>query len=196
MTESQRQTVFGAWIFLASEALVFAGLFLGYIVYSLWYGSAFAEATAEHQDIFLGTANTLILLTSSLTMAQAVDSKQNRVAVRNWLLVTALLGVVFLAIKAWEWHVHYAEQLMPGAAFNVSRQQPGIEMYFLLYFLLTGLHFLHLLIGVLLVSLLIWINYKELKLDWNPVEIGGLYWHFVDIVWVFLFAMFYLRGRS
>ena len=186
----------GIWVFLSSEVMFFGVLFLGYVVYRISYPEAFAEASS-HLEILFGSINTGILLTSSFIMALALNAAQRgmRKPLALFLAVTALLGVVFLGIKAYEYSHAIQDKLFPGAGFQFPGQnEPQAEMFFTLYFVMTGLHALHLFIGILLVSalsILSWMG-KFSSERYAPVEVIALYWHFVDIVWIFLFPLLYL----
>jgi cytochrome c oxidase subunit III len=197
--EQQREAAtLGMWIFLATEVLFFGGLFAAYTVYRTLAPEVFHHAS-HHLDLVMGGLNTGVLLGSSLTMALAVHGIQlgKRQAVVWFLVGTALLGIVFLGVKAFEYHHKFAEHLVPGPVFTypgADRRQA--EMFFVLYFLMTGLHALHVLIGIVVIgvlALLVW-REKVTPEKYMPVEITGLYWHFVDIVWVFLFPLLYLAG--
>ncbi len=197
--EHQHETrTFGMWVYLMTELMLFGGLFAAYTIYRLVYPQAFA-AGSSHLDTNLGAINTAVLILSSLMMALAVRSAQvgQRKALLLFLLLTAFFGTVFMGIKAVEYYHHYQDQLAPGIAFNYPGPAAGqVELFFMLYFAMTGLHAIHLTIGILLVlamSVLSWRRYVSAHY-WTPVELLGLYWHFVDIVWIFLFPMFYLMG--
>lgn len=186
----------GMWTFLATEILFFGALFMAYIVYRSKFPDAFATAS-HHMDILLGTVNTAVLLGSSLTMALAVRAaqtgKKNNSAIL--LVATMVLGTVFLGIKGIEYHHKYVEHLIPGASFEFDN--PNVragEIYFILYFVMTGLHALHMIIGVGLVGYIVLktMQGRYSPEYYNPVEVTGLYWHFVDIVWIFLFPLLYL----
>ncbi|MBK8901639.1 MAG: cytochrome c oxidase subunit 3 [Anaerolineaceae bacterium] len=190
----------GMWVFLASEIMLFGGLFLGYTVYRYLYPAAFAEAS-RHLDLWLGTANTAVLLTSSLTMALAVH--HSRAAKRKtavlFLLLTIALGLLFLGIKGYEYWQEYQEQLIPGLNFVYEGANPAtVRLFFSLYFIMTGLHAVHLSVGILLVGAAIVLGGKRpfAHNPAEPAEMIGLYWHFVDVVWVFLFPMLYLIDRA
>lgn len=190
----------GMWIFLATEVLFFGVLFAAYAVSRLLQPEGFAEGS-DHTDLLLGTVNTAVLLTSSLTMALAVRGAAlgARRATTAWLLVTASLGVVFLVIKGIEYRQEYVEGLVPVLAFDYAGpEQTGVTVFFYLYFLMTGLHALHLLIGIGVVATLAWLNARgHFTPDWHtPVELTGLYWHFVDVVWIFLYPVMYLVARA
>ncbi|MEX2381706.1 MAG: cytochrome c oxidase subunit 3 family protein [Opitutales bacterium] len=199
--EQQREAdSLGMWTFLATEVMFFGGLFLAYILYRGAYPDVFAAA-GHHMNVVAGAINTGVLLCSSLTMALAVHAAQ---AGRRKLLVgllsgTWILGLLFLGIKAYEYHGKFTEQLVPGAAFHYEGAPENLaELFFLLYFAMTGLHGLHVAIGIgvlLFLTARAWRN-KISREKFMPVEIVGLYWHFVDIVWVFLFPLFYLINRT
>jgi cytochrome c oxidase subunit 3 len=195
---------FGMWVFLSSELLFFGPLLLGYLYLRMHDPQATGMAS-RHTDMLLGTVNTAVLLTSSFCMALAGHAAQrnDRRRAARLLALTAALGAVFLAIKGYEWHQEFDEHLFPGAGFHpFDAADPatvhGIELFFLLYFAATGLHALHLLIGV---SACLWL---VLVLRHPPprgpgngtVELAGLYWHFVDAVWIFLYPLLYLTARS
>ena len=190
----------GMWVFLATEILFFGGMFLGYTVYRTAYPVVFGEASRQ-LDVTLGTINTAVLLCSSLTMAMGVHEAQmgNRRMLAWFLLITMALGIVFLGIKFYEYYQKYDEHLIPGAHFLWIGPDPGhASMFFLFYFIMTGMHALHMIIGVgLMLVLLILTRRGTFSAEYyTPVELGGLYWHFVDIVWVFLFPLLYLVERS
>lgn len=184
----------GMWVFLATEVLFFGGLFVAYTVYRTTYPEAFGTGS-HHSNVLLGTLNTGILLTSSLTVALAVHAAQtSRIKSLVWLLFSsALLGLVFLAIKGFEYSEHISEHLLPGPLFREDLSQ-NVELFFWLYFVMTGLHAAHVIIGIgLLIAMAVLATRKRFSSRYyNPVEVTGLYWHFVDIVWVFLYPMFYL----
>jgi cytochrome c oxidase subunit 3 len=193
--EQQAETAMvGMWTFLATEVLFFGGLFLAYIVYRTTFPLAFAIGS-HHSNLWLGSANTAVLLTSSLTMALAVHAAQlgNRKRLLLFLSVTLLFGFTFLALKGIEYSEHISEGLLPGAHFKSSFPR-GTELFFVLYFLMTGLHALHMLVGCGVIGVMLWLARKGRFSEryHTPIEISGLYWHFVDIVWVFLYPMFYL----
>jgi cytochrome c oxidase subunit 3 len=190
----------GMWAFLATEVMFFGGLFMAYIAYRYGYPDAFATAS-RRLDETLGGVNTAVLLTSSLTMALAVHAAQagRRKALVVFLLVTLLLGAVFMGIKGLEYYNEYEEGLIPAFNFTYNgADAQKVQLFFVLYFLMTGLHAIHLTIGivvVLVVALLAWRGRFSPEYA-TPVEITGLYWHFVDIVWVFLFPLLYLIART
>jgi len=194
----QRETAsLGMWVFLVTELMFFGGLFLVYIVYRYAYPRAFALGSHE-LDIVLGTTNTVVLIASSLTMALAVRSAQigRRRPLVVCLVLTMILGSVFLGIKAYEYHHKYVERLVPGPDFRFPGEEHA-RIFFSLYFAMTGLHALHMIIGigVLAVMLVMGARGRFGPQYHNPIECSGLYWHFVDIVWIFLFPLLYLVGR-
>lgn len=198
--DQQREAVsLGMWTFLATEILFFGGLFTSYIVYRTKYPEAFAEAS-HHLYMSIGTVNTAVLLTSSLTMALAVQAagqlKRRKLLVL--LLATALLGSLFLGLKGLEYWLDYREHIVPGSAFQWHGQVDArqAQLFFVIYFIMTGLHAVHMIIGVAVVVAVAALAYrtKVLPGQRNRIEMVGLYWHFVDLVWVFLFPLFYLVG--
>jgi cytochrome c oxidase subunit 3 len=191
---------FGMWVFIGSEAMLFGAVLLVFLAARLRYGAAFADA-AKHLSLALGTLNTAILISSSFAMALAhMFTTGGRGRSAAWALAaTALLGAVFLAIKAVEYARELAEGVAPvlGAPFTYDGPDPVHAQLFLsLYFGMTGLHALHLGAGILMVCglLLLWSRTKEAG-RLRRVQAVGLYWHFVDIVWVFLFPVLYLINR-
>jgi cytochrome c oxidase subunit 3 len=190
----------GMWIFLATEVLFFGGMLGCYAVYRTIYFPVFAEAS-RHLDVLLGSVNTAVLLCSSLTMAMAVHAAQegHRRTVVSFLAATMAFGTVFLAIKFYEYYEKFHEGLVPGAHFVWHGQDPGrASLFFIGYFAMTGMHALHMIIGLGLMTVLIWATRRGriTPAYFTPIELGGLYWHFVDIVWVFLFPLLYLVSRS
>jgi cytochrome c oxidase subunit 3 len=189
----------GIWVFLATEVLFFGGLFLAYTVYRIEYPQTFEECS-KLMDLTLGVINTATLLTSSLTMALAVhaaEEGENKPAVR-WLFLTMLLGVVFLGIKGTEYYHKYAEHLVPGPAFRLeSINHHRAELFFTLYFGMTGLHAIHMMIGLLVLAVMALMAKRGTftRAYFHPIQIAGLYWHFVDIIWIFLFPLLYLVGN-
>jgi cytochrome c oxidase subunit 3 len=193
----QRESaLFGMWIFLATEVLFFGGLFTAYMVYRYSHWQAFQEA-GEHQEWYLGCLNTAVLLLSGFTMALAVESarKGEKGALLALFGVTWILGAAFLGIEGWEYHTKFVKHLVPGSGFHFTGSDPSSsELFFVLYFTMTGLHMFHMFVGLMLILVLggwTWwtprARYKP-----NPVEVLGLYWAFVDIVWLFLYPLFYL----
>jgi cytochrome c oxidase subunit 3 len=200
MQQQLEASTLGMWLFLATEVMFFGGLFLAYMLYRIWYPQAWSEGSLE-LDIVLGGFNTVVLIGSSLTMAFAVRAAQTgwRKGTINYLWATMLLGLTFLVVKYFEYKAKFDHHLVPGHSFNY----PGpygdqVEIFFSLYFAMTGLHALHMLIGFGILSVILWMAYKNrFSPEWyTPVEMSGLYWHFVDIVWIFLFPLLYLVDRA
>jgi cytochrome c oxidase subunit 3 len=189
----------GMWVFLATEVLFFGGLFLTYTIYRGWYPEAFAFSSHE-LDVTLGTVNTVILIASSLTMALAVHAAQtgDRRRLLLFLALTMVLGAAFLGIKSVEYAEKFHQHHVPGPTFQFEPEyfRPA-QIFFSLYFVMTGLHALHMIIGLgIMTWMLIWAWNGTITRDYSsPIEISGLYWHFVDIVWIFLFPLLYLLGR-
>jgi len=196
----------GMWAFLVQEVLFFGAFFTVYTVHRNLYYKVF-EASSHHLDWKLGAFNTAVLICSSLTMALAVHAaaEGKRGAIVAWLLATVLLGSAFLSVKVVEYHQKWVDQLIPGLRWG-SIEHVGHELhlsgadvdhaqlYFSLYFGMTGLHALHMIIGI---PIILWLARRAWRGDFGPVystpvELTGLYWHFVDIVWIFLFPLLYL----
>ena len=189
----------GMWVFLVTEVMFFGGLFAGYTVYRTKYPQAWTAGSHE-LDILLGAINTGVLIASSLTMAMAVWASQQgrRRALIVFLLLTILLGSVFLGIKVVEYSHKFHEGLVPGPAFHIDRPHAQqVQLFFSFYFAMTGMHALHMVIGLGMLSVFVWMAARGRfsKNYFTPIEVGGLYWHFVDIVWIFLFPLLYLVGR-
>ena len=186
----------GMWLFLGTEVLLFAGLFLGYSVYRHFYHEAFHEAS-RHLDLWAGLTNTIVLITSSLTVALAYHAiKQGKTKLCAGLLTfTIVCACAFLVIKGIEYHHKFQEGALPGKWYHYAEvTAPGANLYYTVYFLTTGLHAIHVIVGM---SILIWILARTLRGHFSatyyvPVELGGLYWHLVDLVWIFLFPLLYL----
>ncbi len=235
MPQQKEAAVLGMWVFLLTEILFFGGLFVAYMIYRVWYFDAFAEAS-RRLSLFWGGLNTAVLIGSSLTMAMAVRCAQTnqRKATVNWLILTMILGTVFLGVKVIEYEDKFANHEVPGANYNwlyheqhsstaleagaaagsehqrvasdaehrqlsltPDQLQRTTQIYFSLYFTMTGLHALHMIIGIGLMGVITWMAWKG-RFDaeyYTPVEMSGLYWHFVDIVWIFLFPLLYLVER-
>ena len=190
---------FGMWIFLATEVMFFGGLFAGYTIYRNLYLPGF-EAGSHMLNVTIGAINTGVLIGSSLTMAMAVRAAQmgKRNALVTFLIMTILLGLAFVIIKlTLEWRHDYLEGLAPGLNFTFAgANAKSVQLFFFFYFAMTGVHALHMVVGVgVLAFLLVQAWRGEYGPDrFNPVEGAGLYWHFVDIVWIFLFPLLYLIG--
>jgi len=190
----------GMWLFLITEVMFFGGLFLAYMLYRIWYPQEWSEASLE-LNVALGGNNTIVLIGSSLTMALAVRAAQTglRKATVVWLLLTMVLGLTFLVIKYFEYAEKFEHHHVPGFDFHFPGPDAGpAQIYFSLYFLMTGLHATHMVIGFGLLSVITWMAARgRFSPDWyTPVELSGLYWHFVDIVWIFLFPLLYLGDRA
>jgi len=186
----------GMWLFLATEVLFFGGLFVAYGYGRLRSPAGWALA-ARHTDVVLGTLNTAVLLTSSALVALAVAAAEHGQVrwIARLLWGTAALGLVFLAIKGIEWHAEWNEGLFPGRGFALARV-PGAELFFVVYFLATGLHALHLAVGVVLVATFAVGSARRREWAGPPrLQVAGLYWHFVDVVWIFLYPLLYLVLR-
>jgi cytochrome c oxidase subunit 3 len=200
---------FGMWIFLATEIMFFGGMFASYAIYRHQYFTAF-EAGSRLLNWRFGAANTAVLICSSLTMALAVHAAQmgKRKALVLFLLLTILLGLAFLGIKfTFEWSRDWTEHLVPGLNFAPQGEileqlqkghasLPQVELFMFFYFAMTGFHALHMVVGVGLLTVLAIMGWhgRFSPQRFNPVEGTGLYWHFVDIVWIFLFPLLYLIG--
>jgi cytochrome c oxidase subunit 3 len=201
MEQQQEAATLGMWIFLVTEVMFFGGLFMAYTLYRIWYPQAWSEGSLE-LDIVLGGINTAVLIGSSLTMAFAVRAAQTgakKQTTVTWLILTMLLGLTFLVIKFFEYKHKYELNHIPGPNFTFPGPHADqVEIFISLYFALTGLHALHMLIGF---GIMAWITAMAWKgrfsPQWyTPVEMAGLYWHFVDIVWIFLFPLLYLVDRA
>jgi cytochrome c oxidase subunit 3 len=200
LEQQHEASTLGMWVFLTTEILFFGGLFLGYAVYRGMYSEAF-HAASRHLDVVLGTVNTAVLLSSSLAMALAVHATQSgaRRKAIVLLLLTIALGSVFLGIKGLEYYHKYQEHFIPGPNFHFEGEDNRHpQIFFSFYFVMTGMHALHMVIGMGLMLVMIQLLRKGRLTPehFAPVEVTGLYWHFVDIVWVFLFPLLYLIDRS
>jgi cytochrome c oxidase subunit III len=196
--EQQHSTnLLGMWVFLATEVMFFGGMFLAYIVMRSIYTAQFAAA-AEHQNVIAGSINTLVLIMSSLMMVLAVRNAQlgKRKLFVFFLLATTVLGLVFLGIKGFEYWQHWHEALAPGINYDYARApQANIQgLFFWLYFAMTGLHAIHMIIGIVLVLIMAFRAWRGafMRERYTRAEQMGLYWHFVDVIWLFLFALFYV----
>jgi cytochrome c oxidase subunit 3 len=193
----------GMWIFLITEVMFFGGMFLAYSIYRGKYPDVFAVASSS-LNVYIGAANTVVLLCSSFTMVMAVRASQlgKRSGIIFWLILTLILGMTFLGVKAFEWNEKFEMHHVPGmAGFHldgVGTMQGPASIFFSLYFAMTGLHAMHMVVGVGILTMLVF-QAKRGKFSagyWTPVDISGLYWHFVDIVWIFLFPLLYLIGHT
>jgi cytochrome c oxidase subunit 3 len=211
LDQQREAATLGMWLFLATELLLFGGLFLGYTVYRYGYPDEWAAAShALRVDI--GAINTIVLLTSSLTMALAVHGAQtgNRKQLVGCLALTAALGTAFLGIKAYEYYVDYEERLVPQLNFDPhdwavggehNRLSPPrrldpqrVQLFYMFYYIMTGIHAVHLIIGVTIMLVLMALARRNwfTPQAYDPIEVGGLYWHFVDVIWIFLLPLLYL----
>jgi cytochrome c oxidase subunit 3 len=207
LANQKEAATLGMWCFLVTEVLFFGGLFTTYTVYRNLFYPAFA-AGSHHLDIKLGAINTAVLICSSLTMAMAVHSAAigKRAQIVMYLLATLLLGSIFLGVKVVEYVDKFENHLVPGAHFSAEHLHNAdgshlseadgkhAQLYFSLYFAMTGLHASHMIIGM---PMMLWLALmaargKYTPAWYTPVEMFGLYWHFVDIVWIFLFPLLYL----
>jgi cytochrome c oxidase subunit 3 len=209
LQQQKESATLGMWVFIAQEIMFFGGLFGTYAIYRYLYYDAFADAS-HHLDWKLGAINTAVLICSSLTMALAVHAaavgKGKQIAA--WIAATILLGSIFLGVKVVEYKEKFDHHLVPGRHFHYVPHDAQAEVadpligrhsqiYFSLYFMMTGLHALHMIIGI---PILAWMGFRgwhgEFSAQYHsPIEISGLYWHFVDIVWIFLFPLLYLIGH-
>ncbi len=222
--EQQRQSAqLGMWAFLVTEVMFFGGLFAAYTIYRALYPEAWVVGS-HLLSIRLGGFNTAVLLASSLTMALAVHAAQTdkRKASAAWIVLTVLLGLVFLGVKFVEYSAKFEHHLVPGPAFHLNpleelarleasgaavgdhlrhafetAKTPHVQLFYSLYFAMTGMHAVHMVVGA---GLMLWLLGQTMKgrfssQYYNPVEVSGLYWHFVDIIWIFLFPLLYLIGR-
>lgn len=191
----------GMWLFLASEVMLFGSLFMIYLVYRQAYPEIFAEASS-HLNALLAGANTALLLTSSLLVALALHWTGENRRIAFWALIgAALLGVAFLGIKGYEYWLEYQENLVPIPDFGFlweGNNPSYAALFFTLYFIMTGLHAVHLAIGVVYVGIMALRLRRahDVQSETKNVDIMALYWHFVDLVWVFVFPLLYLIDRS
>lgn len=187
----------GMWTFLVQELLFFSALFVAYAIFRFLYPEMFFEAH-KHLSWVMGGINTLFLITSSFTMVMAVrcaQTNQNRLTIIN-LILTLIFACMFLVIKYFEYSEKFHHGLLPPALFTGEGVAPQLPIFFGLYFAMTGLHGLHVLIGI---GLILWLIFRSVRREFHadyytPLEMVGLYWHFVDLVWIFLFPLFYLIG--
>jgi len=199
MEQQFSSATLGMWAFLLTEIMFFGGMFGAYTIYRYMYPAAF-ESTTHYMNVTLGAVNTMVLICSSLTMALAVRSAQvdNQKLLRLMLVLTLIFGFVFLGIKGYEYHEKFVEHLIPGPNFEYNNRAFAHEaqILFFLYFAMTGFHAIHMIVGAGLMTNLIVQSARGRYSSayYAPVEIVGLYWHFVDIVWIFLFPLLYLIG--
>ncbi len=199
LEQQHEASTLGIWAFLITEIMFFGGLFTLFSVYVSLHAEGFAEGS-KHLDLLLGTVNTAVLIGSSFTMAMAVKSAQlgQRKPLLGFLVLTMFLGCVFIGIKGIEYTHKFEQHLVPGSNFHFdSPVAQNVQLFFSFYFAMTGLHALHMVVGVGILTWLLvhsWQGRFSPTYFW-PVEVSGLYWHFVDIVWIFLFPILYLVAR-
>ena len=186
----------GMWLFLVTEILLFSGMFVAYTVFRVWHPEVFVEASTELNP-FLGGLNTVVLLLSSLTVALAIHAAQNddRSALVRNLVITVLLAAVFMVVKYFEYTHKFHLGIFPGGFYSYEEMaMPYVPLFFSIYFVMTGIHGIHVLIGMALLSWLATRAYRGHFSSeyYTPVELCGLYWHIVDIIWIFLFPLMYL----
>jgi cytochrome c oxidase subunit 3 len=199
MQQQKEASTFGMWLFLLTEVLFFGGIFFAYLLYRMWYFDAFAEASRD-LDLVLGGFNTVVLIGSSLTMAFAVRAAQtgSSSGTVRWLILTMFLGAVFLGVKVIEYSHKFEVGHVPGPNFHSTSQWAAQEqIFYSLYFTMTGLHAVHMIVGIVILAV---ITRMAAQGRFNesyhtPVEMTGLYWHFVDLVWIYLFPLLYLVER-
>jgi len=198
--QQKESSTFGMWVFLITEVMFFGGMFLAYTIYRNTYPYIFGKASTSLNAV-IGALNTAVLLCSSYTMVMAVRSAQigKRKALVIFLILTLLLGLTFLGVKAYEWNEKFVEHHVPGASFHFegAAEQGPAQLFFSLYFAMTGLHALHMVVGVGILSWLLVLSMRgRFTAEYmTPVDVAGLYWHFVDIIWIFLFPLLYLIDR-
>ncbi len=198
MEQQLEASTLGMWVFLVTEVMFFGGMFMAYLLYRTLYPEAWV-AGSNHLNVPLGGLNTAVLICSSLTMVLAVRAAQvgsRRGQIVN-LILTILLGSVFLIVKYFEYKDKFVHHLVPGPHFDpVLKQQHGQELFFSLYFMLTGVHAAHMVVGIGIMTVILIMAWRGRFSPsyYTPVDVSGLYWHFVDIVWIFLFPLLYLLG--
>ncbi|MFZ0632046.1 MAG: cytochrome c oxidase subunit 3 family protein [Acidobacteriaceae bacterium] len=214
VAQQREAATFGMWLFLLTEIMFFGGMFCAYLIYRNWYYPAFV-AGSHTLHIWAGTLNTTLLIISSFTMAMGVHAAETRQRkpLLRWMVLTMVLGIGFLCVKAYEWHDEWVEHHVPGLNFSPVQFETGTkaypddklpldmaektQVYFSLYFAMTGMHALHMIIGVSLLAFLFVKAWGGAYTSGHvaPIENFGLYWHFVDIVWIFLYPLLYLISR-
>ncbi len=200
MEQQAEASTLGMWVFLVTEIMFFGGLFMAYLVYRWANPSGFQEAS-NHLDVIWGAVNTAVLICSSLTMALAVRAAQTGAPPKTqvgWIVATMVLGAAFLGVKVIEYADKFTHHLVPGPNFQwTGTYAAAAEQFYSLYFAMTGLHALHMIIGIGIMLVITYMAWRR-QFDehyFTPVEVAGLYWHFVDIVWIFLFPLLYLVER-
>jgi cytochrome c oxidase subunit 3 len=186
----------GMWLFLATEVLLFTALFAAYGVYRFLFTEGFEQASRSIET-WIGFVNTLVLVTSSFTVAMGLDAATRGKGRRTALLfgVSVALALVFLGLKAVEYTHHFQEGQLPGRYYTFEGvQAPGAPMFFSLYFLITGLHGIHVVVGMTVLSVVAVLSWRgKFTAEYHtPVELAGLYWHLVDLIWIFVFPLIYL----
>ena len=198
MDQQLEASILGMWVFLVTEVMFFGGMFMAYILYRVQYPEGWVLGS-NHLDVALGALNTGVLIISSLTMALAVRSAQ----VGSWmgqvvnLILTMVFGSVFLVVKYFEYKEKFVHHLVPGPNFDMTLPNANEQqLFFSIYFMMTGIHALHMVVGLGLMMVILAMAWrgKFSASYYTPVEVSGLYWHFVDIVWIFLFPLLYLLG--
>lgn len=196
LSRQREAATFGMWVFLTSELLFFSGMILIYAACRYLQPVGFLAAARE-TNVWFGTINTMVLLTSSFAMAvaaQAGDAKLRRLAI-SCLAATVVLGLAFLTIKGFEYREDIQKHLLPSAGFAIAA--PGAQLFFSIYWVMTGVHAIHLSIGIVLVGrLILETARRELPLSSPEIQATALYWHLVDVIWIILYPLLYLGGRS
>lgn len=198
LVKQEHAVRFGMWVFLSSELLLFAGLFALYVAYRAEYPVEFAEGV-HHNALALGTTNTVVLIVSSFTVAWSIHAmRRDRRRTTIWmLLITMTLGVLFLVFKAIEYGQHFHEGVFPGQYYAFAEMPSnGAKLFFTLYYFMTGLHALHMIGGL---TVMAWLTRRVIRKRTTrayhaELELGALYWHLVDSIWIFLWPLFYLTG--
>jgi len=199
MTQQREAGNLGMWVFLVTEILFFGGMFTSYIIFRTLHFASF-EAGSHLLKVQFGATNTVVLIVSSLTMAltiRAAQTGKRKGQIIFWLILTMFLGALFLGLKLrYEWYADYVEGIVPGISWNSGAHAPGVELFMCFYFFMTGLHAIHMVIGLGILTVLVIMAARDKFSSryYAPLEISGLYWHFVDIVWIFLFPLLYLIG--
>lgn len=202
-TQQRESLSFGMWLFLVTEVMFFGGIFVGYAVYRSLNPEMF-HAMSHHLNVYMGGLNTAVLLTSSLSMAFAVNAahSNNKRRLVSMLLVTFAFSLVFMVVKYFEYAEKFEHHLVPGAHFQLSAEETAqfgstAQLFFSFYFAATGLHGFHVLCGTFLIGIFAWLAKRNyFHNNGQPVEMLGLYWHFVDLVWIYVFPLFYLIGLT
>jgi cytochrome c oxidase subunit 3 len=200
LEQQKESSTLGMWIFLVTEIMFFGGLFTAYVIYRSQYSHAFSAASHE-LNVLMGGLNTAVLICSSLTMALAIWAAQMnlRKLIVVFLVLTMLLGITFLVVKTFEYKEKFERHHVPGPSFvweGDPADKAHAQIFFSLYFIMTGLHAFHMICGLGVLTYLLFPAWKgKFNSEYhNPLECTGLYWHFVDIVWIFLFPLLYLLG--